>query len=51
MNKICFILGGRVSEEIFFEKISTGASDDLKKAFDIAYTMVTKLGMSQKFLY
>lgn len=33
MDKLVFILGGRVAEDIFFKKISTGASDDLKKAF------------------
>lgn len=44
-----FILGGRASEDIFFNKISTGAQDDLKKAFDIAYTLGTKFGMLPGF--
>jgi AFG3 family protein len=30
-------LGGRVSEEIFFNKVTTGASDDIKKVTQIAY--------------
>jgi AFG3 family protein len=33
---ICTALGGRVSEEIFFNKITTGASDDIKKITQIA---------------
>ena len=37
-------MGGRVSEEIFFNKISTGASDDLNKAYQIAKTYVTQFG-------
>lgn len=51
MDKICKILGGRVAEEEFFGKITTGAYDDLNKAFDMARNMVTKLGMSQKIGY
>lgn len=35
-------LGGRVSEEIFFGKITTGAQDDLKKITEIAYSQVFK---------
>ncbi len=38
-------MAGRVSEEIFFGKITTGAYDDLEKAYRIAHAMVTKLGM------
>lgn len=33
-------LGGRVAEEIFFERITTGAYDDLKKVTKIAYSQV-----------
>lgn len=38
------ILGGRVAEEIFFGKISTGASDDLNKAFQVAKAITTNYG-------
>eukprot|EP01016_Furgasonia_blochmanni_P035642 TRINITY_DN396_c0_g2_i5.p1 TRINITY_DN396_c0_g2~~TRINITY_DN396_c0_g2_i5.p1 ORF type:complete len:564 (-),score=141.08 TRINITY_DN396_c0_g2_i5:53-1744(-) len=47
-DRICCILGGRCSEELFFDKITTGAYDDLKKAHDIAHAIVTKFGMSEK---
>lgn len=39
-------LGGRVAEEIFFGKITTGASDDIKKVTQIATGIVTEYGMS-----
>ena len=38
-------LGGRISEEIFFNKISTGASDDIRKCTKIAQAMVCDYGM------
>jgi len=41
-------MGGRCAEELFNEKITTGASDDLRKAYDIAEAIVTKFGMSEK---
>lgn len=47
-NKIATLLGGRASEEIVFEDISTGAHNDLSKATDIARSMVTEYGMSEK---
>ena len=37
--------GGRVAEEIFFGKITTGASDDIKKCTQIAQGIVTQYGM------
>ena len=43
---ITVALGGRIAEEIFFGKITTGASDDLKKCTQIATAMVTDYGMS-----
>ena len=43
---ITVALGGRVAEEIFFSKITTGASDDLKKCTQIATAMITEYGMS-----
>ena len=48
-NKIAVLLGGRVAEELIFRDISTGASDDLLKATDIAKSMVKTHGMSQIF--
>ena len=41
------LLGGRVSEEIFLKEMTTGASDDFKRATNIARSMVTKYGMSE----
>ncbi len=46
LAQITGLLGGRVSEEIFLNEISTGASDDFKKATRIARSMVTEYGMS-----
>jgi cell division protease FtsH len=48
MARIYTLLGGRVAEEIIFGDISTGAQNDLQKATEIARTMVTQLGMSEK---
>jgi AFG3 family protein len=48
MDQICMTLGGRAAEEIFFGKISTGASNDLQQVSRIAYSMVTVYGMSNK---
>lgn len=46
-KKITVLLGGRVSEEIVFQKLSTGARDDLKKATAIAKKMICEFGMSK----
>lgn len=43
-----FIFGGRCAEELFFNEITTGASDDIQRAYDIARNMVIKYGMSEK---
>ena len=45
---IVMALGGRVSEEIFFNRITTGASDDIKKCTQIANGIVTEYGMSPR---
>jgi len=47
-NKMAVLLGGRAAEQIFFDEISTGASDDLMKATEIARAMVTRYGMVEK---
>jgi cell division protease FtsH len=41
-------LGGRAAEQIFFGKISTGASNDLQQISKMAYSMVTTYGMNEK---
>ncbi|MGB2630862.1 MAG: ATP-dependent zinc metalloprotease FtsH [Candidatus Omnitrophota bacterium] len=48
MGKIAGMLGGRASEEITFNEVSTGAQDDIKKATELARDMVTQYGMSEK---
>lgn len=48
LKKITVLLGGRVSEEIVFNKVSSGAQDDLKKATQIARKMVCAWGMSKR---
>ncbi|MBS1495341.1 MAG: ATP-dependent zinc metalloprotease FtsH [Bacteroidetes bacterium] len=48
MDQICMTLGGRASEDIFFGKISTGASNDLQQITKIAYSMITMYGMNNK---
>ncbi len=47
-DQICMTLGGRASEDIFFGKISTGASNDLQQITRIAYSMITVYGMNEK---
>jgi cell division protease FtsH len=49
LGKIDVLLGGRAAEELVFEKISTGAANDLTKATDIARRMITDYGMSGRF--
>jgi cell division protease FtsH len=48
LDRLCVLLGGRVAEEIVFKDISTGAQNDLQRATDIARSMVTEYGMSEK---
>ncbi|MEN6561390.1 MAG: ATP-dependent zinc metalloprotease FtsH [Acidobacteriota bacterium] len=49
LGKIDVLLGGRASEQVFFNEISTGASNDITRATDIARKMITDYGMSGKF--
>ncbi|KAG7261550.1 hypothetical protein CRUP_022716 [Coryphaenoides rupestris] len=44
-EKMCMALGGRVSEAITFNKVTTGAQDDLRKVTRVAYSMVKQYGM------
>lgn len=48
LDKVCILLAGRAAEEIVFEEITTGASDDLSKTTAYARKMVVELGMSEK---
>ncbi|KAM8946776.1 mitochondrial inner membrane m-AAA protease component paraplegin [Pelodytes ibericus] len=44
-ERMCMALGGRVSEAITFNKVTTGAQDDLRKVTQVAYSMVKQYGM------
>ncbi len=48
LDKLVILLGGRAAEEILFEEITTGASDDLSRATSYARKMVAQLGMSER---
>ena len=47
-DQIAILLGGRMAEDLVLGSISSGASNDLEKATDIAHSMVARLGMSEK---
>lgn len=47
-DRMCMTLGGRVAEEIFFDRITTGAQDDLSKITKSAYAQVVTYGMNDK---
>jgi AFG3 family protein len=48
MDRMAMTLGGRVSEELHFDTVTSGASDDFKKVTRMATAMVTAWGMSRK---
>lgn len=48
-NKIATLTGGRVAEEIQFNSITTGASNDIEQATRMARAMITRYGMSDEF--
>jgi cell division protease FtsH len=47
-QKIMVLLGGRAAERLVFNHVSTGAADDLVRATDIAFNMVTRYGMDEQ---
>ncbi|XP_060761628.1 AFG3-like protein 2 [Neoarius graeffei] len=48
LDRMCMMLGGRTSEEIFFGRITTGAQDDLRKVTQSAYAQIVQFGMNEK---
>ncbi len=46
LSKICVFMGGRAAEEIIYNQITTGASNDIERATQLAREMVTRYGMS-----
>jgi cell division protease FtsH len=48
IDGMCMTLGGRVAEDIIFNKISTGAQNDLERITKLSYAMVTIYGMNEK---
>jgi len=48
-DRIAVLLGGRTAEVLVFKEVSTGAQNDLQRATDIATSMVTEYGMTDRF--
>ena len=48
-NKIATLTGGRAAEEVVFQSITTGASNDIEQATKLARAMITQYGMSEEF--
>ncbi|MCL4497906.1 MAG: ATP-dependent zinc metalloprotease FtsH [Deltaproteobacteria bacterium] len=48
LNEVAILLGGRTAEEIIFNQMTTGASNDIERATDIARKMICEWGMSEK---
>ncbi|XP_069843907.1 mitochondrial inner membrane m-AAA protease component AFG3L1-like [Dipodomys merriami] len=48
LDRMCMMLGGRVAEQLFFGRITTGAQDDLRKVTQSAYAQIVQFGMSEK---
>ncbi len=49
MNQLCTLTGGRTAEELIFNSVTSGASNDIEKATRLARAMVTRYGMSSQF--
>ena len=49
LARIVTLLGGRASEELVFQSVTTGASNDMEKATELARAMITRYGMSEQF--
>ncbi|MBM4078334.1 MAG: ATP-dependent metallopeptidase FtsH/Yme1/Tma family protein [Planctomycetes bacterium] len=47
LDRVCIMLGGRLSEQLMFNEVSTGAQNDLERATDVARRMVKDYGMSE----
>jgi cell division protease FtsH len=47
-DRIAVMLGGRAAEKVTFNSVSTGASDDIQRATELARRMITEFGMSEK---
>jgi len=47
LDRMCMTLGGRAAEAIFFNRITTGAQDDLQKVTKSAYAQITQYGMNE----
>ncbi|XP_023646132.1 mitochondrial inner membrane m-AAA protease component AFG3L1 [Paramormyrops kingsleyae] len=47
-DRMCMTLGGRVAEQLFFGRVTTGAQDDLRKVTQSAYAQIVQFGMSEK---
>ncbi|XP_055410179.1 AFG3-like protein 1 isoform X3 [Bubalus kerabau] len=47
-DRMCAMLGGRVAEQLFFGRVTTGAQDDLRKVTQSAYAQIVQFGMSEK---
>jgi AFG3 family protein len=48
MDIVCMALAGRASEQVFFGRVTTGASDDLRRVTDIVYSMIHTYGMNSR---
>ena len=49
LTRITTLFGGRAAEQIVFDSVTTGASNDIEQATKLARAMVTQYGMSEKF--
>ena len=49
LNRLAILTGGRAAEEVVFNSITSGASNDIEKATSIARAMITRYGMSKQF--